>query len=448
MIQKNKFLIAMIFLLISISFMSCKETKLNVEMVPIKVEAITIKKEILHETLTNLGTLNYKSKHSASSLVSGRLEKIFAKEGQSVKKGQVLAVLKNLQLETQKELYENNLLEAEVSLKAAEDNLRIEKLNLEKQLRSLDKLKLQIKQQNTEWNHKEQCYQKNLELFRIGGLSELKLKEEELNLLQVKTSLDVMEKEFEISSIGFRDWDIENAGFNIPSDPKEKEKLLIEINSMQTANLVKTEKSRLENARKNLMNTENLMEELKIKSSIEGIVGACNFQLGDYIAENETSFIIIDASLLDAVFYVQEHEISRYKINDPLSISVSSLNKNIDAKISEISPMADPTTGNFCLKANVENATNELKPGMFVTCSIDIVEFENTYAIPETCVIYHRDKDAGVFCISKNHAFYKNIQIKGKKNGNVYVLDDLEKNERIINKPPVYLKEGDAIEIQ
>lgn len=445
---KTRSFFIFICILFFFSIFSCKKEKETEKKQYGKVEAISVKKDKLKNTWKNIGNLNYKSKHSISSLVNGRLEKIYAKEGEYIYKGKILAQLKNVQLENQKKMYENNLSEAKVSLKIAEDNLYTEKLSIEKNIKSFEKQKLQLNQARIEYEHKKQCYKNNLELQKVGGISDLKIKEEELNLSKLKTSLDIMEKDFEINSIGFRDIDIESHGFKIPSNSKEKEELLISINSKQAYNLIQNEKTKVDTAQKNLMNIENLMEELKIKSAVSGIIGSCNHELGDFISENEPCFVIIDTSILFATFYVQEQDIYKYKIGLPLEITIPSVNETLNTVISEISPVADPVSGNFCVKSLIENEDSYLKPGMFINCSFTDSENKEYYIIPETSLIHYKEDECGVYSIYEDHVFYKNVKVHCKKNGIAYIEDGINENEIIVDKPSVFLREGDKVEVK
>nr|WP_318710761.1 efflux RND transporter periplasmic adaptor subunit [uncultured Treponema sp.] len=434
-------------LILAIIVTSCKNEPLTKDNIKVKVETITVKKDKFDDSIKNLGTLCFKSKHNVSSLVSGRLSEIKAKVGDHVKKGQVLGILRNIQLENQKEMYENTLSEAQASLLIAEDNLRTEKLNLEKDIIKLEKLAIQIRQTEAEYEHKKKCYSNSLELYKLGGLSDLSIKEEELNLCQIKTSLDLMKKEFEINSLGFRNEDIENQGYEVPKSKKEKDELLIYINSRKALNVVKQENSRIDSCKKNLLNIENLIEELKIKSTVSGIIASCNFQIGDHVSENESCFVVFDGSNLDAVFYVQEQNVWEYRLNDRIKIAVPSLNESFETAITEISPVADPTSGNFCVKADVSNLKNELKPGMFINCSLPSKQ-EEYLVVPESCIVYHLSENPFVFYISENHVFSRPVKIIFRKNGLVYLESGLKENDVVIDRPSVMLKEGDPVEIQ
>ena len=426
---------------------SCKDEDSLINRNPVKVEAISVKKEKIENTIKTLGTLSYKSKHNVSSLVSGRLVSLNVKEGDFVNKGQCLGNLRNIQLENQKEMYENNLSEAEASLLIAEDNFRTERLNIEKQMKCLEKLNMQIQQTDKEYEYKKKCFLKSQELYSVGGISESKLCEEEMNLEQLKTSVEVMKKEYEISSVGFRNEDIEKFGYEVPASQKEIKDLIVNINSRQASNAVVQERTRVDSVKKSLLNMELLMDELKIKSTVSGIVATCNFQIGDHVSENETCFVIFDTSNLNAVFYVQEQEIGKYKTNSKLLVAIPSITESFETFVSEISPVADPVTGNFCVKAEICNSNNILKPGMFINCTLLINDLEYL-TIPESCLLYDELENPMVLCISNNHVFYRKIKIYCKKNGLLYIEEGLKENDMIVNLPSLMLKEGETVEIQ
>ena len=72
-------------------------------------------------------------------MVEGTVKELYAKEGEFVKKGQSLAQLRNIQLETQKEQYESSVESAKAALEMAQSDLREQEFNVKTRLLSIQK---------------------------------------------------------------------------------------------------------------------------------------------------------------------------------------------------------------------------------------------------------------------------------------------------------------------
>ena len=94
------------------------------------------------------------------------------------------------------------------------------------------------------------------------------------------------------------------------------------------------------------------------------------FENGEFIPENEKLLTLMDISEVNAVFSIQEQDIQYFHIGDSLTVELPSINKKYNTKISEISPIADSTSGNFTVKALLPNKDSSIKPGMFVKCNV------------------------------------------------------------------------------
>ena len=89
-----------LFILLVLFSVSCNYQNSNNIDIPELSVVSTVKVELkkLNDDLNSFGTMNYKTKNNVSVLVEGTLEKLYVKEGDYVKKGQVLASLRLCQI--------------------------------------------------------------------------------------------------------------------------------------------------------------------------------------------------------------------------------------------------------------------------------------------------------------------------------------------------------------
>ena len=419
-------------------FISCSSAKkARDELQARKVSTVTAKKETKENNISSFGTITYKTKHDVSAMPNGTIARIFVKEGDFVKKGQKLAVLKNVQLEIQKEQCENALESAKASLKVAQSALREEKLAVESKLLNLEKQTISVLQQENEYENSFQLHQKNAQLHEIGGITDVAFKNEEISLQALKNQIEIAKKEIEISSLGLRDSDIIAAGFQIPQDSESKKELLIKLNTQSVQAQVDSANANVNNAEKSLQSINRLIDELIVKAEVSGIIGVKNFEEGEYVSENTAIFTILNTS---DVF-------EQYCAGTQVSIEIPSINKKYDSKISEVSPIADFQSGNFTVKAIINNPDNSMKPGMFVKSTILEKNSQKFLVLPESALIKSAEnkKENKVFIVSNGHAVLQKIEIDSIESNKLWILSGISEEMEIIDNPPPFLKEGEYV---
>ena len=188
----------MVFCILFVSCSEEEEKNLDSLNVPV-VKGIKVEFSKLNDDLNSFGTISYKTKNNVSALVEGTIEKILVKEGDYVRKGQVIAQLRNVQLEIQKEQAQNSLEAAKVGLYQAEVNLQEQKLNIESKMISLQKNELRLIQTNLELEESETELENNRKLLEVGGITETSFRSMEIAHKSKETDYLTLEKEIEIA---------------------------------------------------------------------------------------------------------------------------------------------------------------------------------------------------------------------------------------------------------
>ncbi|MBP3709575.1 MAG: efflux RND transporter periplasmic adaptor subunit [Treponema sp.] len=441
-LNKIAVLLAFVFLITA-----CKTKKIQEQSTvdAVNVSVVEVVRELLIENMQSFGTITYKTKNDVTCLEDGKIIYFPVKEGDFVREGQVIAQLKNVQLEFQKEQYENALASAQASLAVAKNALREDELAVESRLLSIDKSALTISQKELELENEQETLRNKTDLHSIGGITDAMLKQLQLQEKALQTEIALLKKEQEIALLGLRDRDLRDAGYVIPSDIEEKRKLLVALNTKSTVTKIEAAEADVRNAQTSLAAINKLIDELTVRSPITGIVGAKSYEIGEYIGQNAKIATIMDTSSVFAVVYVQEKDAVNYAQGSDIEILLPSLNKTIHTVISEISPVADPHSGNFSVKAIIENKDGAIKPGMFVKCTI-IQKNQTAYCKVPDSVLVAKDGAMGtVFCVQKNFAVLKKIRIALQKDGFLWISEGMLPGDIAIINPSPFLKEGQHV---
>ncbi|MDR1893338.1 MAG: efflux RND transporter periplasmic adaptor subunit [Spirochaetales bacterium] len=395
--------------------------------------------------LISFGSMLYKTKNNIVAQVEGALVDLRVKEGDSVGQNQILGILKNVQLEIQQEQNLNAVKNAQAALQVSLIRLNEEELSAESRLLSLERDQISLEQKEKELAALKETYEHQTQLFALGGLTEAAYKNLGLSLSSLESETAALKKQMEISSLGFRDQDLAAAGFP-PETGDARRRQFIELNTQSAAAEVEAARTGIRTAENNLASVNRLIDELTLRSRVAGVVGALNFESGEYVPQNEAFATVIDISTVYAVFSVQERDMVNFSLQSPLTLEIPSLNSTLNAVIDEISPLVDPQTGNFTIKAEVRNPGGEIRPGMFVKCRLPRTEDRFYPAIPETALTGEETEAPAVFCAINGLAVLKPLQIFGRRDGWVWVAEGLSEGDRVIDRPSLFLKEGAHVE--
>jgi multidrug efflux pump subunit AcrA (membrane-fusion protein) len=378
--------------------------------------------------------------------VEGTIFSLYVKEGDQVKAGQPLARLRNLDLETRKDQYENAREAAVAKLNTAREALRESRLAVESRLISVEKGEYSLIQQELEFAEAAESLEKQRKLLDLGGLTGAAFRSMELALSAREADIAVLKKDIEIARLGLRDGDLVAAGFEPSPDPAERIRQFIDLNTRAAAAELEAAEAELRSAEKNLESVKRLIGELVIRSTVSGIVGALYFENGEYVAQNEKFATLMDTSGVFAVFYIQEQDMTRFSQGAAVEIEIPSLGRGIRAKLDEISPMADPQSGNFSVKASLPNPDLSIKPGMFIKCAIPVTEELLLPAIPETALLTDKEGRDYVFCAARDRAVIKTVKVYSRRDGMLWIEEGLAEGDTVIDKPSPFLKEGAPLE--
>ncbi|MBR5933928.1 MAG: efflux RND transporter periplasmic adaptor subunit [Treponema sp.] len=421
-----------------------KQAKITDEQ---KIDICTAEFETINSKIDTYGTVGYKTKHDITSTVAGNVIEKKVKEGDYVKRNQVLYVLKNIEMEIQSAQYENNLISAKANLDLYKAKLTEQKQLTQSRLLSLKNKEAEISQLKSDLKSAENKYIQNIELNKLGGITDQNLKDMEDRINSIKTDLEIKEREYEISAIGFTKDDLIKNGI-IPSENHAIfEQQLISLNTKTSEAELSVAKSEYENAVKNVQLINKLLDDLTIRACTDGVIGVTNFETGEFINQNEKILTIIDISICTAEINIQENDIFKISPGNIAIIEIPSAEKTFSCPITEISPVADYSTGNFFVKADFKNENMFIKPGMFLKCCIPEKETCSYLKIPETALINSTGKTAECFIVADNLAVHKKLDIEFTRDGFAYFKTGLETGQKVINNPSRKIKDGTNVKI-
>lgn len=431
-------LIISIFLFIAFNKSSNELTE-NSQM---PVSICSIETESYEPTIETFGTITFNSKHDITSLQSGRIVNKNVKEGEYVRKGQLLYVLQNQELEIQKAKYLNDLNTYKANIELYEAKLVEHRQNVKKTILNNENIRLELQLLNEKISRENERLTLNLQINQMGGISDQSIKDmkEEISVLEMNRLM--LEQELIVSQSGYTREDLIKEGITPSEVDDEFTEQIIELNSRTCIADLNVAKSEYENSKKNLELIEKLLRDLNIESPVSGIVGATYFETGEYITSNERLLTIMDIDTCIGSIPLQESQIKSIHSGMDATISIPSMDLEFKSTISDISPFTDSNSGNFYVKIPIPNKNSVIKPGMFIKCSIPTSNSKTYYKLPESALLTTNNNYGTFFSINNDIAIQKSLQIDFIKDGYAYIHSGLTSKEKIINHPSKQLKDG------
>jgi len=193
-------------------------------------------------------------------------------------------------------------------------------------------------------------------------------------------------------------------------------------------------KARLEaaNQMKNEINAQ--FAYVNIKAPFSGVVTGKFIEKGNMANPGMTLITIENPEVLEIKTRVPESQITKITEGMLVTVLVKSLNKSIEAKITEVSASSQQTGGQFLVTAVLNEKPEGLKSGMFATVNFPVESngVEGAILIPVDAVV-NRGQLTGVYTVSESNTAILRWLRLGRTYGNeVEVLSGLQNGESLI----------------
>lgn len=230
-----------------------------------------------------------------------KVKEIKAEIGEQVKKGQIIAILYN-------EVSDPKLAEEEIKLKALET--RLEKLLLSNKNNEIENLELELEKAMKKLKDSQRNFKQKKELVELGA-------EATENLNEAQYDMEIAENEYEQKKLELETTK-ENKEVSLNKQKKDIESLKYDIQIQQ-------------------LKISQLKDEEVLTSPYDGIVKEIYYENSELAFDDKPFCLIVNPKKgFSFSADIQEEDESLVAIGDPLSISLKSKGKTINATIKRI----------------------------------------------------------------------------------------------------------------
>jgi RND family efflux transporter MFP subunit len=200
-----------------------------------------------------------------------------------------------------------------------------------------------------------------------------------------------------------------------------------------TLSEVKDAEKALIDARYSYDNAKISLGKLEIRTPFKGIiVNLPHYTSSQWVEANTEVATLMDYSCLYAELTLPGKEMDRIQQNQNVAVSnYSQKKKKIEGKVTQISPVLDPTSRMFKIKIEASNQDLFLKPGMFVRADIIVQEKEDVIVIPKDIILDRRGRKT-VYVVQRGIALERRLELGIDNSDSVEVTKGLDPDDSLV----------------
>ena len=201
----------------------------------------------------------------------------------------------------------------------------------------------------------------------------------------------------------------------------------------------------------------------KVLSPIDGIIGATQAKVGDFVGASPNPVILNTVSRIDTIlvqFFVTENEYlqaAKRIIAETEEQQIGEVQEEPDSlqlilsdgtvykyegKFDFIDRNVDPTTGAILIQASFPNPNQLLRPGLFAKVRAEVDQVKDGILVPQRCVVELQGTFSVMVVDEQNQVKARQIQVGPKIKEFWLISDGLKPNEKVIYEGLQKVKEG------
>lgn len=127
----------------------------------------------------------------------------------------------------------------------------------------------------------------------------------------------------------------------------------------------------------------------RIMSPFDGVVALRNVKVGELATSAQAAFQVVDLSRLRVVASFPERELHRVKPGQSVSLSSAyDAEQSAAGFVERVSPVVDSASGTFRVTVGVAPGQQTLRPGQFVSVTVEVGRHDDVTVVPKKAVVY------------------------------------------------------------
>lgn len=331
------------------------------------------RKDVLTSKVSASGSIRAKDYANLQTEIVGVVTEIPVREGDRVKKGDILLKIDPIQTAAQTEASRANYEAAKQDLRAQDFQMSTAKHNLANTKTQLESSRAQLDQAEASYQRSQASFKRSQQMHEDGLISRDEYEQAQLSLKSAKASAEVARKQFEQQEV----------------QVKVSENSIGQMEQSFSAAQV-----RVRGQEANLTQMTDQLRKTTINSPLSGVITQLVVHVGERAvpgtlnSTQATLMTISDLSVIQTELKVDETDIVSLAIGNQTKVKVDALpDMVLDGEVTEIgnSPIASTSTTeakDFKVVVTIKNPPDKIRPGMSCTADIITETRNSVLAIP------------------------------------------------------------------
>ncbi len=185
-----------------------------------------------------------------------------------------------------------------------------------------------------------------------------------------------------------------------------------------------------------------------IRAPFSGVAADVFTDPGEFVGPGSPVARIVQLDPVKVTLSVPDRDVVTLRPDMDVMVTASAVGKPVSGRISHVGRAADVRTRTFPVEVEVENAENNLLPGMIASVTLQRSLPEGTLAIPQDWVVSKRTDDGmgqGVFVESDGYAKWTPVTLGDVLHDQVVVTSGLSPGARVVVTGHRDLVDGDPV---
>lgn len=396
------------------------------------VSVETVGMQPLNRQLIVNGSISAWDPLSIGSEISGlRIESVKVEEGNTVRKGQVLAELNSAILKAQLDQSRAAMKASQASLKKAIQPNRSEDIDVLKA--ALSQAKANVAQEQANLAHAK------------ANLLNAEQNARRYAELQEQGAVSTQDTETRLTNLAVAKSDLQNAEQRIAAARSAAQQAASRLTMGQKGGRledVEIARANLAQIQADIRRIESQIAQTIIVAPDDGLIVKRDAHIGDITSAGKSLFSMVRGNRLELKAQVPDTDLSQIQPGQNVTITASG--KTIQATVREISPLVDSLSRLATVRIDIP-ANSDLRPGMFVHGQLDLGE-QMMLAVPAKAVL-SRESQTFVYLLDGSHAKRQLVQIGSRTNDWIAITEGLKQGSQVIVAGAGFLKDGDVVTV-
>ena len=198
---------------------------------------------------------------------------------------------------------------------------------------------------------------------------------------------------------------------------------------------------------------ERRVRDSSVAAPFEGLVARRSVELGEFVQPGTSLFELVALDPLEAIFSLTELDTERVRLGQSVAITVGAFPGRVfEGRVTFVAPTVDPDTRTLRIKAEVDNAEGDLRPGLFARINLGVAERANVLMVPAEALV-QRVGGASIYRVKATEGSEGRVERIGVEVGStdgdfVEVRGDVQAGDAIVRRGHGGLANGMSVVVR